>query len=359
MKSNLRATPYIQALLAAVFFGASAPLSKLLLGEIDPITLAGLLYIGSGISAGLFILIRKFSGQSRTEARLRRKDLPWLIGAVVAGGIAAPIILLFGLRASPAATASLLLNFEGVATTLIAVLIFREAIGRRVWWAVGLITVAAILLTWNRTGGWGFSLGALGIVAACMLWGMDNNFTRNVSAKDPLMIVTIKGLAAGGFSLLLATILGRSFPGILSILFALLLGSISYGVSIVLFIYAMRALGAARTSALFGLAPFIGMVLSFILKLEIFSLLFLLSLPLMAFGAWLLLSEDHAHLHLHPALVHEHRHTHIDEHHQHVHDVEPVDPSRAHSHLHVHDSLEHAHAHFPDIHHRHEHNTAP
>lgn len=351
-----RIIPYIQVLLAAIFFGASAPLSKMLLGEIDPIVLAGLLYIGSGVGAGAFVLIRKWSGNGQAEAGLKRKDFPWLLGAIIAGGIAAPIVLLFGLKDSPAATASLLLNFEGVATTLIAILFFREAVGRRAWWAVGLITAAAILLTWNRTGSWGFSLGELGIIAACVFWGMDNNFTRNISAKDPLMIVTIKGLAAGSFSILLALILGRSFPGMKSIFLALLLGSISYGASIVLFVYAMRALGAARTSALFGLAPFIGMGLSLLLKLESFSLFFLSALPLMGLGAWLLLSEAHIHAHLHPALVHEHRHTHSDDHHRHSHDFEVVDLNKPHSHIHEHAQLEHTHSHSPDIHHRHEHN---
>jgi len=355
MTAHSKTTPYIQALLAAIFFGASAPLSKLLLGETDPIVLAGLLYIGSGISAGLFVLFRGIGKRGQAEARLQRKDVPWLLGAIIVGGIAAPIVLLFGLRDSPAATASLLLNFESVATTLIAIIFFREAVGKRVWWAVGLITLAAILLTWNRTGGWGFSLGALGIIAACVLWGMDNNFTRNISAKDPLMIVMIKGLAAGIFSLILALALGRPFPGISSILLAVLLGSISYGASIVLFVYAMRALGAARTSALYGMAPFIGMTLSLLLSLENLSYYFLISLPLMALGAWLLLSEQHAHLHLHPALVHDHRHVHSDGHHEHEHDVEPSDPTKPHSHLHEHVQLAHDHEHSPDIHHRHRH----
>lgn len=355
MKPPQKTIPYLQALLAAIFFGASAPLSKLLLGEIDPIVLAGFLYIGSGLAAGLFTLIRRWGGKGGTEARLQRKDFPWLLGAVIAGGIAAPIVLLFGLKSSSAATASLLLNFEQVATTVIAVLIFREAVGKRIWWAVGLITAAAILLTWNRTGSWGFSLGALGIIAACIFWGIDNNFTRNISAKDPLMIVTIKGLAAGTFSILLAIILGKPFPAWTSILLALLLGSISYGASIVLFVYAMRALGAARTSALFGLAPFIGVGLSLILGLEGFTLYFLLSLPLMALGACLLLSEEHAHAHIHPALEHEHSHTHVDGHHRHEH-LEPVsDPGKSHSHLHTHEQLEHTHPHSPDIHHRHGH----
>lgn len=358
MKSDRRVVPYLQVLLAAVFFGASAPLSKLLLSETDPIVLAGLLYLGSGMAAGLVVLFRRSQGQGQAEARLQRKDLPWLLGAIFAGGIAAPILLLFGLRASPAATASLLLNFEGVATTLIAVWFFREAIGKRVWWAVGLITAAAILLTWNRTGTWGFSLGALGILVACIFWGMDNNFTRNISAKDPLMIVTVKGLSAGTCSLLLALVLGRPFPGVPSVLFALLLGSVSYGASIALFVYAMRALGAARTSALFGLAPFVGMGLSLLLRLESFSLLFILSLPPMALGAWLLLSEQHAHLHLHPSFVHEHRHTHTDGHHLHSHEKEPADPGLAHSHMHVHEKAAHSHPHSPDIHHRHAHGSA-
>ncbi len=197
------------------------------------------------------------------EARIEKSDAPWLLGAVLAGGVAAPIVLLFSLKNTPGATASLLLNFEGVATTLIAALVFRETVSRRAWWAIALVTLASITLSLNPLQGWGISAGALGIIAACVLWGLDNNFTRNISAKDPLVIVMIKGLGAGSFSLLLGWLLGYRLPGWDLVLKAFLLGSLSYGLSIILFIRALRGLGAARTSALFGTAPIAGVLVSF------------------------------------------------------------------------------------------------
>ena len=202
---NRNIAPMLKVIIAAALFGASAPLSKLLLSEIAPTLMASFLYLGSGI--GLYVqrfvqrYFRSFlDNRFSDEARLTRNDLPWITGAVLVGGIAAPIVLMFGLKNTPASTASLLLNFEGVATTVIAVVAFKEAVGKRIWLAVLLITTASILLSWDSSRQWGFSLGAIGILSACVLWGIDNNFTRNVSSKDPLSIVTIKGLSAGTFS---------------------------------------------------------------------------------------------------------------------------------------------------------------
>ncbi len=210
-----RILPIIQAILAALLFGASAPFAKILLGEVEPVTLAGLLYLGSGLALLLLFLVRRlFVRQFHNEAGLEKSDFKWLVGAVLAGGVAAPIMQLFGLRGTPGSTASLLLNFETVATTLIAALVFREHISKRAWRAILLITLASILLSLNLTGGWGISLGALGVLGACILWGVDNNFTRNISGKDPQTIVMVKGLAAGAFSLTLAMLLGNSLPGV-------------------------------------------------------------------------------------------------------------------------------------------------
>lgn len=206
--------PVLQAVAAAALFGASAPLAKLLLSQMEPVPLAALLYLGSGFGLLLFRTVRRFDGPAAaTEARLGRADLPWLAGAVVAGGIAAPIVLMFSLRITPAATASILLNFEAVATAAIAAVVFKEAIGRNAWVAVACITAGSILLSISGSAEWGVSLGALGVLAACTLWGIDNNFTRNISAKDPVSIGMIKGLVAGAFSLSLAIVLGQGFPG--------------------------------------------------------------------------------------------------------------------------------------------------
>lgn len=356
MKSS-RIIPVVQALLAAFLFGASAPLSKLLLGETSPVLLAALLYLGSGFGLLCVKLMEKTVQYEQKEARLARSDWPWLVGAILAGGVIAPIMLMISLRHAPAATASLLLNFEGVATTLIAAIVFKEAIGRRAWWAIGLITLASILLSTNFTKQWGFSLSALGILAACVMWGVDNNLTRNISAKDPLVIVTVKGLAAGLVSLIIAVALGNTFPSPGVILLALLLGSLSYGLSIFLFVHAMRGLGAGRTSALFGTAPLAGILLSFLIFREIPGIFFFIALLVIASGAYILLREDHDHVHVHENIVHEHRHTHNDGHHVHEHVVESA--RQSHSHVHAHDNMEHAHDHAPDIHHRHSHATEP
>jgi drug/metabolite transporter (DMT)-like permease len=319
--------------------------------------LAACLYLGSGVGLLLLKGLQRASGKTgETEAPLDHRDFVWLAGAILTGGVAAPIVLLVGLRHTPAATASLLLNFESVATTLVAALVFKEAIDRRAGWAIVCITLASILLSLNLSGEWGFSVGAIGVLAACALWGVDNNLTRNISAKDPLTIVMVKGLGAGAFSLALALVLGRPSPVPATALKAMAVGSLSYGLSIVLFVRAMREMGAARTSALYGTAPLAGVALSLLLLSEVPTAMFLVALPIMIAGAILLLSEQHEHSHIHEAAVHDHCHQHDDEHHIHEHVRGKLDcESRAHSHLHCHHPFEHAHFHLPDIHHRHSH----
>ncbi len=303
-----REYPVFLAILGAVLFGASAPLSKVLLGEVDPVLLAGLLYLGCGAGLLAFKALLRLSG-SRGGAPLSRKDVPWLAGAVLAGGVAAPIVLMLGLRATPAATASLLLNFECVATTILAVLFFNEYVGARTWLAIGLITAASAILTFGGTQ-FGLSLGALGVIGACVLWGLDNNLTRNISSKDPLAIGIVKGLAAGAFSTTLAVLLGASLPGLPFVAAAMLVGCLSYGLSIALFIMAMRHIGAARASAWLGTAPFAGVVVSFLIFQSLPGANFLISLPLMALGALLLFGKEHAHahIHVHGTITHEHIH---------------------------------------------------
>ena len=352
--------PALKALAAAVLFGINAPLSKVLLapgrlGEVAPITMAALLYLGSGIGALALLGLQRRDETAASEARLQRHDLPWLAGALLAGGVAAPIVLMFSLRVTPGATASLLLNFEGVATTMIAALAFREAVGRRVWSAIGLITAATLVLSWEPQARLGISLGALGVLAACVLWGADNNFTRNISARNPLTIVAVKGLGAGLFSLMLALLVGQPLPSVGAALGAMLLGSVSYGLSITLFILALRDLGAARTSALYSSSPFIGALLSFVILRETVGMQFLIAMPLMLLGTALLVTEQHAHRHRHSFVTHEHRHHHDDAHHTHKHAPGEIPLGGSHSHPHKHLPLVHEHAHAPDLHHRHEH----
>ncbi len=344
-----------QALLAALLFGASAPLAKQLLDTVEPTLLAAFLYLGSAV----FVLIiktiqRLFKPLVKMEAKIQKADLIWLVSGIVVGGIVAPNVLLISLRDTPAATASLLLNFEVVATTLIATFAFKESVSRRAWGAIVTITLASLILTVNPGSQWGGSLGAIGILVACVLWGLDNNLTRNISAKDPLFMVIIRGLVAGTFSLVLAVIMGSPFPDWKLVLWGMALGSISYGLSLALIIWAMRGLGTARTSALFGTAPFAGVIVSFGLFDEAITIMFLLAIGLMVIGTLFLIYEEHNHLHVHEAISHEHWHRHDDGHHEHSHD-DGEEYATSHSHWHEHPYCEHAHPHTPDIHHRHTH----
>ncbi|MEW5936783.1 MAG: DMT family transporter [Candidatus Thermoplasmatota archaeon] len=352
--AHVRSMATLMAVAAAVLFGASAPLAKALLEEVDPVMLAGLLYLGSGLGMALTMAAQRVGGRITSEAPLKRADAPWLVSALLVGGVAAPIILMLGLDTTPSSTAALLLNFEAVGTVLVARLMFGEAVGARVWAALALVTCGSIVLSLTDDGGWGVSLGALGILAACVLWGLDNNFTRNVSAKDPVTIVAAKGVGAGLFSVALALALGMRFPDIITVGLAMLVGFVCYGLSIALYVRALRDLGAARTGALFGTAPFVGAVIGLAMFRDQPTVGLVVSFPLMVAGAMMLMREAHSHAHVHDAEMHEHRHAHDDDHHGHAHEGE-VEVRGAHSHIHKHEATEHEHQHAPDIHHRHGH----
>ncbi len=344
------------ALIAAALFGLSTPLAKLLLGTMPPQLLAGLLYAGSGIGLSLWLALRRLRARPQAEAALVRADLPWLAGAVLFGGVLAPVLLMFGLARTPASAASLLLNLEGVLTAVLAWVVFRENVDRRVLLGMLAIVTGSVLLSWQRQTATAIPWGALAIAGACLCWAIDNNLTRPVAGGDPVQIAAIKGGVAGAINVTLALMMGNQFPATLPMLAAGLLGFISYGLSLVLFVLALRGLGTARTGAYFSTAPFVGAALSLLLFAEYPTLVFWLAGTLMALGVWLHISERHAHLHAHEALAHNHRHRH-DEHHQHTHDF-PWDGSEPHSHPHVHEPLVHSHPHFPDIHHRHKHPKA-
>jgi drug/metabolite transporter (DMT)-like permease len=353
MKMQERTQGVTVAILAAVLFGASTPFSKLLLGQIDPLLLAGLLYLGSGIGLALWIVFQRLVLKAKKEARVQFKDLPWLSGAILAGGVVAPLLLLLGLAVTPASSASLLLNLEGVLTALLAWFVFKENFDRRIFLGMAAILLGGVLLSWQSRPELGVPWGALGIVGACLGWAIDNNLTRKVSASDPAQIAAIKGLVAGSMNTLLALVAGAKLPSVSGLVGAGLLGFFSYGVSLTLFVLALRHIGTARTGAYFSTAPFIGAALALAILHEPASFLFLIAGGLMVFGVWLHLTESHAHLHQHEPLVHEHLHRH-DEHHQHPHD--PTDPpGEPHSHLHRHQEVVHSHPHYPDLHHRHRH----
>ncbi|OQA58505.1 MAG: EamA-like transporter family protein [Euryarchaeota archaeon ADurb.Bin294] len=339
------------ALLAATLFGAVIPASRFLLFDIGPVTLAGLLYLGAG-AGGLFI--RKFTDpEGNTESPIRRNDLPWLLGIIAFGSIIGPILCMVGLTTTSASTASLLLNAELAFTTLIAVIGFREPLGKQGLYAVTAVALGGLILSYDPAGIFGLSAGSILIILACFCWGLDNNFTRVISGKEPAQIVMIKGFVAGIFSICLGYAIGEPAPSLTIIPAVLLIGCLGYGVSIFFVIRAMRVLGSARTGALFATAPFIGLSLSLPLPGENPGLQILLSLPLMAAGAWLIATEEHSHRHIHVSSRHEHRHSHEDGHHNHDHD--PAMKGVVHAHTHEHEQIAHVHPHTPDLHHFHDH----
>lgn len=341
------------ALVSALLFGASTPFAKLLLGDgLSPLFLAGLLYLGSGVGLTLVHLVRQGIGRQTREASLHCSDMPWLALVVLSGGVAGPLLLMIGLATTPASSASLLLNLEGLATMAIAWIIFKENVDRRLLAGAAAILTGAVLLSWQG-GPAGFGLGSLAIAGACLCWGIDNNLTRKLSASDPLQIALIKGLVAGSVNLALAFALGAHLPRLAGLAGAATVGFLGYGVSLVLFVLALRFLGAARTGAYFSIAPFIGALLSVGMFDEPLTLRLVAAGLLMAIGVYLHLAEVHAHEHTHEATEHEHRHVH-DAHHQHTHGPNDL-PGEPHSHWHRHEPLTHAHAHYPDLHHRHGH----
>lgn len=356
------------ALLAAALFGASTPLAKLLVSQLTPALLAGLLYAGSGIGLGTWLLVRAARARRarihdhtvQQVASLGRADAGWLAAAILAGGVAGPLLLLTGLRSMPASSAALLLNLEGVLTALLAWFAFHENFDRRILLGMAAIVGAGILLSWPRTPAHSMSLalapGALAIAGACLCWALDNNLTRKVAASDAVQIAAWKGIVAGGVNLSLAAALGAPWPPLSTALAAGLLGFCGYGLSLVLFVVALRQLGSARTGAYFSAAPFVGAALAIGLLHETTDVRFWLATALMALGLWLHLSERHGHRHQHEPLLHTHEHVHnaADTHHQHEHDF-AWDGIGAHTHRHQHQAIAHTHAHFPDIHHRHRH----
>jgi len=343
------------ALGAAALFGASTPAAKLLLGTLPgsagPWMMAALLYLGAGFGLALAYLSRYLLGLEQIEAPLRRTDFGWLAAIIAAGGVLAPLCLMFGLARTNAANASLLLNLEGLATMAIAWVIFRESAGSRLLLGGFAILAGAALLSWQ--GKASFDPGAILIALACLCWGIDNNLTRKLSGADPLQIAMFKGLAAGSVNLVLALLQGAALPRAGIILAAGMVGFLGYGISLALFVLALRQLGTARTGAYFSLAPFVGAMLALFLLGEHLTWRLIAAGALMAAGLWLHLTEHHEHDHAHDEIEHEHRHTH-DAHHQHVH-AAATPASEPHSHVHNHARLIHRHPHYPDLHHRHRH----
>ena len=344
---SLRQPGVAAALLAALLFGAGTPLAKLLLDNVAAWTLAGLLYLGSGVGLTLLRLWRR-----SPRVQLPPGEWRWLAGAVLCGGVVGPVLLMFGLTRMPASGASLLLNAEGVFTALLAWFAFRENFDRRIALGMLAIVAGALVLSWPGEARFGDAWPALAVLGACLAWGIDNNLTRKVSLADANWIASVKGRSAGVVNLLLAAALGDTLPPWPALAGAMVLGFLAYGISLSLFVVGLRHLGTARTGAYFSVAPFVGALLAMPLLGETWSTRLMVAGSLMGFGVWLHLTERHSHLHTHEPIEHEHEHEH-DEHHRHDHD-EPSAGSR-HSHRHVHAPTIHAHKHFPDAHHRHGH----
>jgi len=340
---------------SAALFGISTPAAKALLGSTNPEILAGLLYCGAGVGVAV---LRRLGGSilpppNAREVGLGRADMPWLAGAIVAGGIIAPVLLLLGLTRTAAAAASLLLALEGVATALMAWFLFHENFDRRIALGMGCLVAGAAVLSWSGEITVSSVVGPLAIVGACIAWGLDNNLTRKISLSDPLQIVQLKGLVAGPVNVALGLWMGGELPSWPAITAAGIVGFLGYGVSLALFVVALRNLGTARTAAYFATAPLFGAVAAILGLGEPITLQLVIAGLLMGLGVWLHLTERHHHSHVHEPMDHSHPHTH-DEHHQHVHAPEDS-ASEPHTHWHRHGRLGHAHRHVPDMHHRHRH----
>lgn len=339
------------AILAALLFGINTPFSKLLINELNPLFLAALLYLGAGIGMTLLTVLNKKHRLDSKEARLTKAELPYIVLMILLD-IAAPIFLLLGISMTNSSTAALLGNFEIVATSLIAMVFFKEAIGNRLWVAISLISLASMLLTVDDATTIKLSLGAVLVLLSCVCWGFENNCTRNLSIKDPVQVVIIKGFGSGLGSLVIAAIWGNLSGRLLYIVAAMVLGFVAYGLSIFFYVKAQRGLGAARTSAYYAAAPFMGVVISWLVLREPVTFSFVIALAIMLLGTVLTLSEKHAHTHVHREVTHEHKHEHADGHHFN-HDHPRVE--QEHCHVHTHESIEHHHDHLPDAHHRHLH----
>ena len=338
------------ALLAALLYGISTPVSKMLLETTSPELLAGLLYLGAGFGMFGVSLVTRLKKGKTNEEPLAKNDTPYVI-AMILLDIAAPILLMLGLSLTTASNASLLNNFEIVATSLIALLVFHEKITRRLWVAITLIVSASILLTIEDAGSFSFSIGSLMVLLACFCWGFENNCTRMLSSKDPMQIVVVKGFGAGFGALVIAWFVQGMDTDLQSVIAALVLGFFAYGLSIYFYVLAQRYLGAAKTSAFYAVAPFIGAIISFAVFRTALTPLLALAAGIMMVGAYFAATGGHTHLHYHNAVTHEHPHRHDDGHHMHTHDP-PV--TGEHCHVHTHERLEHSHPHDADMHHEYE-----
>lgn len=337
-KNKLKAIMF--AFLAAVFYAINVPISKVLLQHVGPTTMAALLYLGAGIGIGMMSLFNK-KDREKAES-LTKAELPYIVGMIVLD-IAAPIFLMLGISYGSSANASLLGNFEIVATTVIALILFKEAVTKRLWVAIGLITLSSILLSFEGTDSFHFSYGSLLVIMATVCWGLENNCTRELSSKSTYQIVMLKGLCSGLGALVISLIKKESFPGFGYIAIALALGFVAYGLSIFMYVRAQNVLGAAKTSAYYAVNPLIGALLAFVFLSESLSWMYVIALIVMVIGSALVVVDtfirqhDHEHQHTfthsYGGSTHTHtvRHSHVHKHylteekHRHRHSIEELE----------------------------------
>lgn len=341
----------IYAILAAALYAINIPFSKLLLQKVEPVFMASLLYFGAGIGIAIISFLSK-KGEEKNN-HLSKAEMPFVLAMIILD-IIAPIFLMFGLRYATSANASLLNNFEIVATSIIALVIFKEVISRKLWIAIGFVTLSSVILSFQDISGFQFSIGSIFILIACICWGFENNCTRMLANKSTFQIVILKGIFSGLGSLIVAMIVGESIPSLIYIVITLILGFVAYGLSIFLYIKAQKDLGAAKTSAYYAVAPFLGVIFSFILFKESIGISFVFALILMVIGTVFIIKDTiaiqhshehihhHCHIHKHGDTEHEHEHTHV---HSHNHTHEDVNGEK-HTHTHSFNYLtEHAHSH--------------
>ena len=356
--------PAAYAILAGLCFAVSVPFAKLLSVESTPLMLAAVFLLGSGVGTGLYIAFLRLCGQRRSsvEAPVKRGDLPWLLAVTLFGSLLPTLLVVYGVLSTTATTASFLFSFEGATTVLVAALFFREAIGRRIWAAVVVITLSCMIMSLgDDAGGFHlqFSYGAMCILFACLSWGIANNCLRMISGADPIYQTLFRSWVGGLILVACAFALGEVLPSLSVLLLAVLFGFISYGgLASIFFVYGVRGLGSARATAYFSINPLFGIVLSTIMFQTMPETTLWIALPFLLLGLWLLLTEAHSHSHTHEPLTHEHRHRHDDLHHESGHehsDAPDLDRFGYHSHIHEHEQVVHAHPHHPDLHHEHEH----
>ena len=336
MKIKNLATIY--AILAAMLYAINVPFSKMLLDYVEPTMMAAFLYLGAGLGMFVYSIVSRSINKSTPAEPLTKKELPYTIAMVVLD-IIAPILLMFGINVSDAANVSLINNFEIVTTSLIALLVFKEIISKRLWIAIFLVTVASVILSLEGTRSFDFNIGSLFVFGACLCWGIENNCTRMISNKSSIEIVVIKGIFSGLGSLIVSLVIGESIPSVLWIVCVLLLGFVAYGLSIYFYVMAQKNLGAAKTSAYYSIAPFLGVAFCMLILGERPAVQFYAALVVMIISTYFMIMDTIGLQH-----THEHTHTHIHEH-SHGDVVHTHEHSHTHTHIHIHENDTNNHEH--------------